>query len=50
MGRDADMVVGILLGILGVAAIIKASEKTCPRCSQKVARGTSSCPFCRNNI
>ena len=50
MGKDSDAILGIVLGILGVAALIKASEKNCPHCFKKVARGTSQCPFCGNYI
>ena len=50
VAKDSDVVIGILLGILGVAAAIKASEKTCPHCSQKIRRGRSQCPMCGNRV
>jgi len=50
MGKDSDAFAGILLGILGLAALIKFSEKECPYCSRTVVRGASRCPFCRNRI
>ena len=39
MGKDSDAVFGIILGVLGLAAILKASEKTCPYCFKKIIRG-----------
>jgi len=50
LGKDSDAAIGIILGILGLAALIKASEKDCPFCFRKVVRGTSQCPFCGNRI
>ena len=50
MVKDSDVIFGILLGILGVAALIKVSEKKCPNCSGKITRGTSQCQFCGAGI
>ena len=50
MGKDSDAIVSIALGILGLAALIKFSEKDCPHCLKKIARGTSQCPFCGNRV
>jgi len=46
MGKDSDDLLGIILAILGAAALIKALEKECPYCSRKIVRGTSTCPYC----
>ena len=43
--KDSDEILGIVLGILGVAAAIKASEKNCRYCLKKVVRGYIALPI-----
>ena len=50
MGKDEDALAGILLGILGIAAIAVIASKKCPVCGKSVARGTSVCTHCRSQI
>ena len=38
MVKDSDVIFGMLLGILGVDALIKVSEKKRPNCSGKITR------------
>lgn len=50
MGKDEDALVGIIFGILGIAAIAAIAQKKCPVCGKSVARGTSVCPYCGSLI
>jgi uncharacterized OB-fold protein len=50
MGKDDDALAGILLGILGLAAIAVIASKKCPVCGKTVPRGTSVCPHCGSQI
>jgi uncharacterized OB-fold protein len=50
MGKDEDAVLGIIFGILGLAAIAAIIEKKCPFCGRSVPRGTSVCPHCGSQI
>lgn len=46
LGKDSDVLVGVLLGVMGVAAIIKLLEKNCPCCDNIMGRGQSHCLRC----
>lgn len=46
MGKDSDILAGILLGLLGFAALVKLSEKKCPICSSMIPFGKRDCPNC----
>ena len=50
MGKDEDTIAGILLGVLGLAAIVKILEKKCPVCGKPTIRGVSVCPHCGSAI
>ena len=50
MGKDDDTLAGILLGILGLAALVVIASKNCPVCGKTVPRGTSVCPHCGSQI
>ena len=46
MGKDSDTLAGIILGILGLAILVKLTEKKCPICNHVVPAGTTECPNC----
>lgn len=50
MGKDDDTIAGIILGILGLAAIAALVPKKCPVCGNSVQRGSSICPHCGSRI
>jgi uncharacterized Zn finger protein (UPF0148 family) len=50
MGKDEDALAGIVLGILGLAAVAAMLEKKCSACGKSVIRGTSICPHCGSRI
>ncbi len=50
MGKDDDAIAGIILGVLGIAALAAIASKRCPVCDKTVVRGTSVCPHCGSQI
>ena len=50
MSKNDDAMVGIVLGILGIAAIAAIVSKKCPICNKTVQRGISVCPHCESQI
>ncbi len=50
MGDNDDALGGIILGILGLAAIATLLEKKCPYCNKSQLRGTNVCTNCKREI
>ena len=46
MGKDSDTFAGILLGLLGLALLVKLTEKKCPICGNIIPVGKRECPNC----
>jgi len=50
LGNDSDALAGIILGILGLAAIVKILEKKCPTCRRSIVRGQNICQHCGSAV
>ncbi len=49
MAREDEVVgaiVGIFLGLLGIAILAELFTPRCPRCRNRVEQGTTICPHC----
>lgn len=46
MGRDADTIAGIILGLLGLAVLVTIFGKKCPVCGGTIPAGQRRCPHC----